>query len=268
MGPGHVRPASGHARALLRAMLLTGGVWAASWVGPAASARETALSAQPETCDLWASVAAAEHGVPERLMHAITLVETRSRMSGRTGSWPWTVNVDGTGHWFATRARAETFVLSRLAEGVTNIDIGCFQLNHHWHGEAFATPGDMLDPARNARYAARFLAALHRELNDWTRATAAYHSRTPAHGAAYVARIAAALEDPSGSRTAAPREPQRSKAGLAAVPISPHPMPAAPGAPTGWTRAPSTASATGAPLGSLVPGPPRSAAGASTFVTP
>ncbi|RDC74872.1 lytic transglycosylase domain-containing protein [Rhodovulum sp. 12E13] len=145
-------------------------------------------------CEDWAAVAAAEHAVPERLMRAIARAETGRERLGTVRAWPWAVNVEGEGHWFDSRQEALDYAGARLAAGAAQVDIGCFQLNVGWHARAFAGLDQMIDPARNARYAARFLAALHDEFGDWTRAAAAYHSRTPEHGRAYVARLAAIVE--------------------------------------------------------------------------
>jgi len=84
------------------------------------------------------------------------------------------------------------------------LDLGCFQINLRWHGRAFDTLDQMLDPARNARYAARFLAALHDETGDWTAAAAAYHSRTSDHARAYLERLSIVLAQLPGSRLVAP----------------------------------------------------------------
>ena len=141
-----------------------------------------------DICRKWGAVAAAEHAVPERLVLAIARVET-GRGDGAQHGWPWAVNAEGTGRWFATRDEAVAFARARLAAGADQIDLGCFQLNLHWHGRAFDGLDDMIDPARNARYAARFLAALYDEFGDWRRAAAAYHSRTREHARAYLARL-------------------------------------------------------------------------------
>lgn len=163
----------------------------------ALQAAPPAADAPATLCDRWAAIAAAEHGVPLPLMRAITRVETGRNPSGRAGErtpWPWTINAGGRGYWLGTKDDAVGLAEARLAEGETQIDIGCFQLNLKWHGRAFASLEEMIDPARNARYAARFLASLKAELGDWGRATAAYHSRTPAQGRAYLRRIAGLAE--------------------------------------------------------------------------
>lgn len=139
-------------------------------------------------CDAAAERAATAAGVPLDLMRAITRVET-----GRDGSpWPWTLNIDGQGQWFDSAADALSAAETALAEGAAQMDVGCFQLNLQWHGSAFSDLNAMIDPDQNARYAANFLSDLHGETGDWRRAAAAFHSRTPERGEAYVARIEAA----------------------------------------------------------------------------
>jgi hypothetical protein len=124
--------------------------------------------------------------VPITILQAITRIETGRSRENRTVPWPWTVNMEGTGHWFATAAEAIAFARSHHAVGASRFDVGCFQINYGWHGDRFTSLSAMFDPDENAHYAARFLAELHRELGQWDAAVAAYHSRTPQHGARYL----------------------------------------------------------------------------------
>ncbi len=161
-----------------------------------------AFATTAELCDIAAEQAAAESGVPLALMRAITRVET-----GRDAApWPWTLNVDGQGAWFDSAEAAVNAADQAVAEGVDQMDIGCFQLNLRWHGRNFADLSDMIDPLANARHAARFLADLHSETGDWREAAAAFHSRTPDLAEAYLTRLEAAHQaDPlSAPETAAP----------------------------------------------------------------
>ena len=146
------------------------------------------LASPADLCDAAAEQAAAENGVPLALMRAVTRVET-----GRDNApWPWTLNVGGQGQWFDTAEDAVAAAEQAVAEGVGQVDLGCFQLNLRWHGARFADLAEMIDPTANARHAARFLAELHAETGDWREAAAAYHSRTPALGEAYLTRLEAA----------------------------------------------------------------------------
>ena len=200
------------------------------------------LGAGPaDLCEDWAAVAAAEHGVPERLLLAITRVETGREADGIRRAWPWAVNAAGEGRWFATRAQAIAFAADRLAEGESQIDVGCFQLNLRWHSRAFASLDQMIEPSRNARYAARFLSALHDEFGDWTQAAAAFHSRTPEHGRAYLARLDEALRGMGAS-------PEGPRALLAGVPARPGAV-----ARTAGGARPASGVPVPARMGSLVP---------------
>ncbi len=148
---------------------------------------------QAAQCDDAARIAAAGSDVPLDILRAITRVET-----GRGTPlmpWPWTLNQGGDGAWFDTPDQALSAAQGILDQGMTNLDIGCFQLNHRWHGTAFASLDAMFDPQANAAYAARFLSDLHRDTGDWPAAVAAYHSRTPENAERYLARVETVMAD-------------------------------------------------------------------------
>ncbi len=117
-------------------------------------------------------------GVPREVLHAISLTETGRQSGGRLRPWPWAVNREGRGYWFQNRDEALAFARASIAEGRRSFDVGCFQINYHWHGHNFASVEAMFDPDVAAAYAARFLRELHAESGDWSRAAGAYHSRT------------------------------------------------------------------------------------------
>lgn len=142
-------------------------------------------------CDAAALRAARATGVPVTVLRAIALTETGHRRGGATRPWPWTVNMEGKGLWFATRDAALDYVRKSYSAGARSFDLGCFQLNHRWHGKAFADFDAMFDPDANALYAARFLASLREELGDWSKAAGAYHSRTKKYADRYIARFEA-----------------------------------------------------------------------------
>lgn len=146
-------------------------------------------AAPQRVCDLVAQQAAKESGVPLSVMKAITRTETGRVLQGRLTPWPWTVNMEGTGKWFDTRAEAEAYVSKHHARGARSYDVGCFQVNYKWHGHAFASNKAMFDPLTNARYAAQFLSDLFEEMGDWPAAAGAYHSRTPEYAARYTKRF-------------------------------------------------------------------------------
>ena len=144
-----------------------------------------------------AAVAQAEReaGLPQRLLAAMARVETGRRDPG-TGAihpWPWTINAEGRGSFFPTKAAAVAAVRELQAQGLRSIDVGCMQINLRHHPTAFASLDEAFDPAANARYAARFVKELQATRNDWMRAASHYHSQTPEYADAYRARLNAAM---------------------------------------------------------------------------
>ena len=141
-----------------------------------------------------AAIAATERatGVPDRLMQAIGVIESGRRdETGMVSAWPWTINVEGAGQVFQTKAEAIAAVSAHRARGARSIDVGCMQINLLHHGDAFASLEEAFDPIANARYAAKFLLRLLAQTGSWPRATAGYHSLTPDIGAEYARKVLA-----------------------------------------------------------------------------
>lgn len=132
--------------------------------------------------------------LPPRLLRAIGMVETaRSQpISGRTAPWPWSVDVDGVGAFYATKAQAVAAVTVAQKSGAKFIDVGCMQVDISYHPHAFGNLGEAFEPEHNAAYAGALLRRLHQQTGDWLKAAAAYHSQTRDIGAAYARRVAAA----------------------------------------------------------------------------
>lgn len=194
-------------------------------------------TASPDLCETAARQAAAETGVPTDLMAAITLAETGRNHHGRMRPWPWAANLEGASHWFDSRMALVTFAEGAVATERNSIDIGCFQINWRWHGQHFARPGDLSDPLTGARYAARYLAALHAELGTWEAATGAYHSRTPHLAARHAQRVGALRGPAPASGPTRPPEPPAPAQGWA-MPITGAPAALASLVPGGQTPRP------------------------------
>ncbi|HEY0275587.1 MAG TPA: transglycosylase SLT domain-containing protein [Paenirhodobacter sp.] len=141
-------------------------------------------------CERAAEEAARRSGVPVSVLKAISLTETGRKAEGGFRPWPWTVNMEGAGHWFDTLAEARAYVQGEHARGAQSFDVGCFQINYRWHGEAFSSIDQMFEPLPNALYAARFLSELYAETGNWNDAAGAYHSRTKSFADKYAARFA------------------------------------------------------------------------------
>jgi hypothetical protein len=139
----------------------------------------------PDLCTRAAHKAAQSTGVPVEVLMAISLTETGRKHEGRFGPWPWTLNIAGKGFWLDSRAAALERAQASLQAGQRSFDVGCFQVNYRWHGEAFASLSEMIEPEANARYAAEFLRSLYMESGDWTVAAGHYHSRTQVHADRY-----------------------------------------------------------------------------------
>ncbi|MEX0970423.1 MAG: transglycosylase SLT domain-containing protein [Paracoccaceae bacterium] len=150
---------------------------------------QTADEVGASICEAASFAAAQERGIPPDVMLAITLTETGRRRGGALRPWPWTVNMQGAGHWFDTSDEALNYATTRYEAGARSFDVGCFQLNHRWHGMHFTSIEAMFNPMINARYAARFLSDLYDELGSWSAAAGAYHSRTPSYASRYTARF-------------------------------------------------------------------------------
>lgn len=185
-----------------------------------------------------AAVAAVEReaGLPPRLLAAMARVETgrRDPDTGRFHPWPWTINAEGRGSFFPTKAAAIAAVQALQAQGVRSIDVGCMQINLRHHAKAFASLEEAFDPLANARYAARFLRDLQATRGDWMRSASHYHSQTPELAEAYRARIAGAMEAEQAVPPPLGPPPTMLAAAppAAAAPATPRPPAAAPASPS------------------------------------
>ncbi len=123
-------------------------------------------------CERQMAAAARRHDVPLGFLYAIGLTETGRRKS----LYPWALNIHGRTLFSPSREAALRAFRKARAEGKKLIDLGCMQINYHYHGRNFRSPAEMLDPARNVDYAARFLKRLYRREGTWTLAAARYHA--------------------------------------------------------------------------------------------
>jgi len=129
-------------------------------------------AAGPDLCEREMTRAAAKHGVPLGMLYAVGLTET-----GRGDSLhPYALNVEGRASYDLRKADALQRFKSALASGTKLIDIGCMQVNYHFHAQQFRSVEQMLEPAANVDYAARFLKDLKAREGTWTMAVARYHA--------------------------------------------------------------------------------------------
>lgn len=133
-------------------------------------------------------------GVPQGLLMAMGFSEAGRGVEGGATVWPWTVNVEGEGRWFATREEAIAYVGAELAAGRRSIDVGCMQVNLRWHPDAFRDLREAFEPEANVAYAGRFLEELRARdaapgLAGWLRAAGNYHSMEAGLAEAYRGRV-------------------------------------------------------------------------------
>ena len=110
------------------------GVWpflllAAGLAAVSAPARADYADQAAALCERAIVTGAHRQGVPQEVLHAISLTETGRPHGGRLRPWPWAINREGKGYWFASREEALAFAQASLAEGRTSFDVGCFQIN-------------------------------------------------------------------------------------------------------------------------------------------
>ncbi|WP_259783028.1 transglycosylase SLT domain-containing protein [Aestuariispira ectoiniformans] len=162
------------------------------WCLPPADAAPTpsnSAARAAKLCHTLIGQAEQELNIPRHLLQAVALTE-----SGRTISmppsgaaqdaedretftaWPWTVMAEGRGRYLPSKEAAIREVRMLRQKGVTNIDVGCMQVNLHYHGDAFSSLEEAFDPIHNVAYAATLLSKLREDRHSWTMAVKFYHS--------------------------------------------------------------------------------------------
>jgi hypothetical protein len=147
-------------------------------------------------CGLAGRAAEVAGSLPANMLVSIGMVESGRAygLSGRVAAWPWTVNVDGAGSYFASKQDAVAFARRAAASGALDVDVGCFQISLQSHPDAFASLDEAFDPVANANFAAGFLNQLKVETGSWDSAIADYHSAVPELGLPYEHRVLAAWQ--------------------------------------------------------------------------
>ncbi|MBI1778325.1 MAG: transglycosylase SLT domain-containing protein [Proteobacteria bacterium] len=130
-------------------------------------------------------------GIPAHLMRAVALAESGRWLDEAHASvaWPWTINAEGVGQFFPSKAAAIAGVHALQARGVRSIDVGCMQVNLYWHANAFRSLEEAFEPMSNVAYAARYLTDLRQERGSWEGAVSYYHSAVPEFNQPYRAKV-------------------------------------------------------------------------------
>ncbi|MBN9543505.1 MAG: transglycosylase SLT domain-containing protein [Alphaproteobacteria bacterium] len=130
------------------------------------------------SCKAHFSNAAEKYGIPQGILQTVSHIESLKH--------PWTVNVKGKGYYFRTKEHAIEYVKNLIEKGVTNIDIGCMQINYKYHKSAFKDVNDMFNPQNNIEYAAKFIRTNYGVYQNWRKAVAVFHSKNVEHSAKYI----------------------------------------------------------------------------------
>jgi soluble lytic murein transglycosylase-like protein len=132
------------------------------------------LSARAETdlCEREMAWAANKYGIPLGILYAVGLTETGVGGHLQANA----LNIEGDAVYSLSKEQAVVRFHAAQAAGRRLIDVGCMQLNHHFHGKSFASVDEMLDPHKNVDYAARFLKELKARESGWTLAVARYNA--------------------------------------------------------------------------------------------
>ncbi|WP_421855186.1 transglycosylase SLT domain-containing protein [Oricola sp.] len=138
-------------------------------------------------CEAHVANAAQSFGIPVGVLYAVGLTE--SGLNG--GLHPYAMNIAGESRFADSLPEAVGILRDARRRGIDLVDIGCMQINHHYHRDQFPSDAAMFDPRSNVMYAARFLKSLKSRHKTWSMAVARYHAG-PDNDAAqkrYVCRV-------------------------------------------------------------------------------
>ncbi len=165
----------------------------AALYGPQAVAAGTAqaIGNAWQLCDEQTARVERAEGIPQHLLKAIALAETGrwDAVEQENFAWPWTVTALGKGNYFPDKQAALDYVRALKGRGISNIDVGCMQINLFYHGDTFASLEQAIDPAANVGYAAEYLSGLYKTTKSWTQASGYYHSTTPERAQGYKMKV-------------------------------------------------------------------------------
>ena len=189
--------------------------------GPSALAKsEPSEGAQAGPCAVAIQFAETARKIPVHLLQAISLTES-GRWSDHHDAfiaWPWTVMAEGKGRYLPSKEAALAEVRALQARGITNIDVGCMQVNLYYHGSNFASLEDAFDPIHNVAYATAFLLDLRKRRNSWTKAVQEYHSTNRDRQRHYQSKVMANWDALKKGKTIGGRETGIAKPGYAYLP--------------------------------------------------
>jgi hypothetical protein len=138
-------------------------------------------------------------GLPGNLIRAIALEESR-RLNAETNQvqpWPWTLHAENRALFFSSRREAESALRQLRYRGVTNIDVGAFQVNIRWNGHLTERPEDLLDPAVNIWAFSQVIRECQSRMKRVREVISCYHTGQPSseRGRRYADRVITRWKD-------------------------------------------------------------------------
>lgn len=132
--------------------------------------------------------------VPPIVLYAVALQESKMRFGAQALPFPWTLCVAGQARRFANYTQAVSALRKSVAQGVTNVDCGCMQVNWRWHHQRLGSFWAALDPYPNLEAGASLLREHFEASHDWFVAVGRYHhpsdaARARRYAASVFARI-------------------------------------------------------------------------------
>tara|TARA_R110002072_G_scaffold209067_9_gene366544 strand:- start:493 stop:1062 length:570 start_codon:yes stop_codon:yes gene_type:complete len=143
------------------------------------------------------------YDIPPVLLYAVALTESgqSSLSDGRFRPWPWTLNINGEGHYFPSRQAAWQALQLSVDVANNSVDIGLMQISWRYHHSALGSAWQALDPYHNLKVAAAILRDCQKENTSWADRVGCYHApNDSARGIRYARRVKAnweQLADPS-----------------------------------------------------------------------
>ena len=147
---------------VLRHVVLSSSIWVFMLAGAEAA----------NICEREMHHAAMKYDIPIGILYAVGLTETGVKNSLQ----PYALNIEGKAVFPSSAAAAVQRFHDARRKGAKLIDLGCMQINHHYHAAEFPSVNAMLTPSANVDYAARFLRHLKQREGNWTLAVARYHA--------------------------------------------------------------------------------------------
>ena len=117
--------------------------------------------------------------LPVSVVKKIITHESKSFYKGRPQPWPWTLNINGVGHYYTSRAQALVAARKVIDDGAKKFGIGLGQIEWSFHKQRFNGNLAMsLHPAKNIAVVCDILAEGMKDKRvDSLRSLVAYYHR-------------------------------------------------------------------------------------------